>query len=83
MKILEVEKMNKTERLQAMEELWDSFLREENELDSPQWHQDILEKRNFICDLRGENIDRINKNYRILKLQSILINPVHPVNPVA
>ena len=46
MKILEVEKMNKTERLQAMEELWDSFLREENELDSPQWHQDILEKRN-------------------------------------
>ncbi len=45
MKILEVDKMNKTERLQAMEELWDSFLREDNELESPPWHQDILEKR--------------------------------------
>jgi len=45
MKVLEVDKMNKTERLQAMEELWDSFLREDNELESPQWHQDILEKR--------------------------------------
>ena len=33
------------ERLQAMEALWDSLLDEESEIESPEWHQDILEER--------------------------------------
>ncbi len=37
--------MNMIERLQAMEALWDSLMDEESEIESPQWHQDILEER--------------------------------------
>jgi hypothetical protein len=33
------------ERLQAMGALWDSLLDEEFEIESPEWHQDILEER--------------------------------------
>ena len=28
-----------------MEELWDSLCHEENEIESPEWHKDILESR--------------------------------------
>ncbi len=28
-----------------MEALWDSFLDEESEIESPEWHRDILEER--------------------------------------
>ena len=33
------------ERLQVMEALWDSLLDEESEIESPEWHQGILEER--------------------------------------
>lgn len=45
MKIQEIKKMSKTEGLQAMEALWDSLIDEESEIESPEWHQDILEER--------------------------------------
>ena len=45
MKALEIKKMSKNERLRAMEELWDSLLRDEDEIESPQWHQDVLNAR--------------------------------------
>ncbi len=38
--------MSKTERLQAMEALWDSFLYEDGEIDTPKWHKEIIEERN-------------------------------------
>ncbi|MBT6563290.1 MAG: addiction module protein [Candidatus Scalindua sp.] len=41
----EIKKMSIIERLQAMEELWDSLCHEENEIESPGWHKDILESR--------------------------------------
>ena len=37
--------MSTTERLQTMEEIWDSLLHEENEVQSPDWHQDVLSAR--------------------------------------
>lgn len=40
----EIEKMSTIERLQAMEELWDSLCKEE-EIESPEWHKDILKER--------------------------------------
>ncbi len=40
-----IKKMSIIERLQAMEELWDSLCHEENEIESPEWHKDILESR--------------------------------------
>ena len=45
MNTLEIEKMSTIERLQAMEALWDSFMEEESEIDSPEWHRDIIEER--------------------------------------
>ena len=45
MNIQEIKKMSRIERLQAMEALWDSLIDEESEIESPEWHQDILEER--------------------------------------
>mgnify|MGYP000915946294 len=41
----EIKKMSRIERLQAIEALWDSLLDEESEIESPEWHRDILEER--------------------------------------
>ncbi len=45
MAITEIHKMSILEHLQAMEELWDSLCHEENEIDSPEWHKEVLESR--------------------------------------
>ncbi|CAB1075577.1 hypothetical protein D1AOALGA4SA_3396 [Olavius algarvensis Delta 1 endosymbiont] len=45
MNIVEIKKMSTIERLQAMEALWDSLMDEKSEIESPQWHRDILEER--------------------------------------
>ncbi len=41
----EIKKMSVIERLQAMEALWDSLLDEKPEIESPEWHRDIIEER--------------------------------------
>ncbi len=45
MNSLEIKKMSRTERLQTMEALWDSLVCEESEIESPEWHRDVLEER--------------------------------------
>lgn len=45
MNTIDIKNMNLLDRLQTMEALWDSFLNEESDIDSPQWHQGILEER--------------------------------------
>lgn len=45
MNTLEIKKLSRTERLQAMEALWDSLTDEESEIESPAWHRDILDER--------------------------------------
>ena len=37
--------MSVTERLQAMDQLWDSLNRCDDEIPSPHWHQDVLADR--------------------------------------
>jgi putative addiction module component (TIGR02574 family) len=41
----EIAMMSIAERLYLMEQLWDSFKPHEEQLSSPQWHQNILEER--------------------------------------
>jgi hypothetical protein len=41
----DIKKMSRTERLAALEALWDSLLDEESKIESPQWHRDVLEER--------------------------------------
>lgn len=45
MTTLEVKEMSIIERLQAMEVLWNSLIDEESEIESPEWHKDILKER--------------------------------------
>lgn len=45
MTITDIKKMSTIERLQAMEELWDALCHEDQEIESPAWHGDILEDR--------------------------------------
>lgn len=45
MNVIEIKKMNTVERLQAMEVLWDALLHDETKVESPEWHQGILEER--------------------------------------
>ncbi len=41
----EIKKMSRAERLAAMEILWDSLVEEEAQVESPDWHRDVLEER--------------------------------------
>lgn len=41
----DIKKMSRAERLAAIEALWDSLLEDESGIESPDWHQDVLEAR--------------------------------------
>ena len=45
MNLADIKKMSMAERLKAMEALWDSLLYENEEIESPEWHEKIVEKR--------------------------------------
>ena len=49
----EIERMSVTERLQAMDQLWDSLNRHGDEIPSPDWHQEVLADRKARAQ-RGE-----------------------------
>lgn len=41
----QIERMSVTERLQAMDQIWDSLNQCGDEIPSPDWHQDVLAAR--------------------------------------
>ncbi len=45
MNTIEISGMSTIERLQTMEAIWDSLIHENSEIESPEWHQDILVAR--------------------------------------
>ena len=45
MSITEIKNMTTAERLEAMELLWDALCHEEEEVQSPGWHEPILKER--------------------------------------
>ena len=45
MNTIEIASMSTIERLQTMEAIWDSLIHENSEIDSPEWHRDILSTR--------------------------------------
>ena len=45
MSITEIKKLSIGERLEVMEQIWESLRGEEQELSSPSWHGPILEER--------------------------------------
>ena len=51
MHIADIKKMSLAERLQTMEAIWDSLLYENEDIESPEWHNKIIEKR--IAKIKG------------------------------
>ncbi len=51
MHIADIKKMSTAERLQTMEAIWDSLLYENEDMESPEWHNKIIEKR--IAKIKG------------------------------
>ena len=49
----QIESMSVTERLQAMDQLWESLNHSGEEIPSPEWHQDVLADRKARAQ-RGE-----------------------------
>ncbi len=45
MKESEIRNMSITDRLKTMETIWDSLVHEDTEIESPDWHNDILKDR--------------------------------------
>jgi len=41
----DIKNMSVISRLQTMEAIWDSLLHEETEIESPEWHHNILRER--------------------------------------
>ena len=46
----EVSRLSKAERLQAMEWLWASFSKKPDEIESPEWHGEVLAARKAKAD---------------------------------
>jgi hypothetical protein len=45
MNTTEIESMSIAERIQAMEAIWASLLKSDSDLESPDWHRDVLAER--------------------------------------
>ena len=53
METAQINRMSVTERLQAMEQLWDALCHDTEDMTSPDWHQAVLADRKARAD-RGE-----------------------------
>ena len=68
MTTLEIKRMDIIQRIQLMETLWDSLLYDEADIESPEWHQDILaERKKKIEEGRAEfvSIKKLRADSRI------------------
>ena len=45
MSIADIKRMPLLERMHLMEEIWDTLNHETSELDSPAWHEEVLQER--------------------------------------
>ncbi|MDD5273959.1 MAG: addiction module protein [Methylovulum sp.] len=41
----EITRMSKVEKLQTIEAIWDSLIHDNSDIESPEWHSDILTAR--------------------------------------
>jgi putative addiction module component (TIGR02574 family) len=46
----EIKRMSISERLRAMEAIWDSLLYDDAEMPSPEWHRNVLAERKRTID---------------------------------
>ncbi len=67
MSTTEIKEMSTIERLQTMEAIWDSLLHDVAEMESPEWHREILiERKRKIEEGKAEftSIKELKKRYK-------------------
>jgi putative addiction module component (TIGR02574 family) len=67
MTIAEISQMTIAERLQTMEALWDSLIKDPSSVESPSWHGEILsERREKIISGKADfiSIDELKAKHR-------------------
>ena len=67
MKASEISNMSVAERLQTMEAIWDSLLHEDTEVESPDWHNDVLKERRKAIDDGSAKLLSLNELKASLK----------------
>jgi hypothetical protein len=50
MNVNDFKKLSRIDRLQAMELLWESMLYENEDIETPEWHDEILKERKKIIE---------------------------------
>ncbi|MEA1967982.1 MAG: addiction module protein [Candidatus Cloacimonadota bacterium] len=56
MDTIAIKKMSTIERIQTMEAIWDSLLYEDGEIDTPAWHEKIIEERKKRSKMVKQNL---------------------------
>lgn len=67
MSTAEIRKMSHSERLAAMEQLWDALCHEGTELASPTWHETVLAQRKEkmeSAEARFFTLDQLREQFR-------------------
>ena len=67
MSIAEIKSISREEQLLAMELLWDELSRQDQEVESPDWHKDVLaERQNIVAEGSAEylTMDELKKRLR-------------------
>lgn len=67
MSTAEIENMSTSERLSAMEKLWDALCHEGTEPASPSWHQEVLDQRKErmnSSEARFFTLDQLRNQFR-------------------
>ena len=79
----QIERMSVTERLQAMNQLWDSLNRSGDEIPSRDWHQDVLADKKARTE-RGEakflTLDQLRSSLRS-SMTVIIEDPAEDLAP--
>jgi len=70
MKELEISNMSIAERLKTMEALWDSLVHEDTEIESPDWHNDVLKERRKAIENGTAKIISLNELKASLKVEN-------------
>jgi len=45
MSLVDIEQLSLTQKMELLEQIWESMRRESEQIDSPVWHKEILHKR--------------------------------------
>ena len=64
MSLADIKKMPFVERVRLMEQIWDTLRDESEQLKSPDWHEEILQKRREVYkegDVQSYTIDEIRQ----------------------